>query len=851
MVKKINFIKVVSLILLICMVLTSLSACSKAKNTLATRPSSTDSSKFYDTSGMVVLENNNCRLELDAGTTHFTVTDLKNSVSYASVPDFECNIVSDVIEKKFVSELMLTYYDNNSKEYYMYSTEDSVKKEGHKVAKSDDAIRVTYSFGEQSQSIFAPIVLTVEDYTTISKKLSSSQNRRLRLYYTLYSSKDPTSDFEKKSKEYPILKKKDLYIINDSISELNKMDIDSYMKKAGYTLSQNEKLLKDLDIEVKKQDIPGFTVPVEYSLNDDGFSATVLYDLVTENSENYKLQAVDLLPFFAATNSSANGKIVVPDGCGALIDMNSNTPASYVSSFYGEDIPIVYGDKHIFRQNQYLPVWGFTYDNGAYLAVVESASANAKLYVETSGPSAPANTSFARFDYRAKDTEINENLATAGSAEGLYNLYSAPLLTEFPSVRYCLLNKNTDYVVMASYYREYLILRKTLKETEDKTDILLDFVCVASGKTNICGIPFENKIVLTTVSDIKQVLEKLYEAGVSNVSVRLIGSDKSGMNYSVRDNYSVYKKVGSKEEINELSTLIKNNGGKLYLDADFQTVYSDSAFDSFSEQSDVSYTLGKKLTGVGAHNIVNGEMKKEGMGYFVSPTAYESITSSFIKSIDEFANIGVAYINAGKLLGGNYSNSNFVSRDVSLNLIKEAVNAKKNSVLIGGGNGYALSNADFVTDISFNSSEYDFESISVPFWQIVMHGELNYSGSAYNNSYNRENLLLKSIETGAALHFTLIGKSDDVLIEENLYNSMSSLSVNDRIDSVISFYNEIKDFRKSIKNVNIIEHSSVSTKVYKTVYDNGAYSIVNYNSKDIVIDGVTVSANGYYMKGAD
>ena len=48
-------------------------------------------------------------------------------------------------------------------------------------------------------------------------------------------------------------------------------------------------------------------VEAEYSLNDDGFSAKILMDKVTENSDAHKLQSIDFLEYFASVGAEEEG----------------------------------------------------------------------------------------------------------------------------------------------------------------------------------------------------------------------------------------------------------------------------------------------------------------------------------------------------------------------------------------------------------------------------------------------------------------------------------------------------------------------------------------------------------------
>ena len=848
--------RTLSLTLSAVMLLSVLSGCKadNKKGGFSVKPQkSSDSSLFYEADGTAVLENSGYKLELDCATTHFKVTDIKNSVIYSSVPSFESSVVSEETQKEFVSEIVIKFFDNRSGENFMYSTADSVEKNTSAVTASDDAIRVTYTFGEVNSEYFVPAVLTVDNYETILDSLSSSGRRRFGFYYELWSSAEPSDDFDAMAEKYPILKKRDLYILDDTISEADHSNIDRYMEEAGYTEEEYQKLLEELDFTVAASDKPGFIIPVEYKLSEKGFTATVLSDLIEEKSESFKLANIDLLPFFAATDATAEGYFLVPDGAGALIVLNSKKNGSYVHRFYGSDTSKLIKEQSMLTQNQYLPVFGMTNKSGAYFAVCEGAATVADLNVAVLSDSVPANSGWCTFDYRVVESVQNAQAGTAaGTAEGVYNLYGVLNSTELPSVHYMLLPPNSDYIAMAGAYREYLEANKAINSNADKGGIMLDYTCVVPVSRTFLGIPYTEKIVLTTLSDIKASLERLYKSGVKDVSVRLSGYTASGVFNNAYNSFSIYKKVGSKEELKALAKFISENGGKLYLDADFSTVYKDGSGDGFSERKDVSYYLNKTLVKAANYDVVTREINKKLSPFYVSPLKYTDFAHSFIKDIEKFSNVGAAYPYAGKILGGNYSDSACIDRSGAERAIELALaSAEKAGALIGGGNIYALKSAEKLTDISLYSSEYDIQLKGVPFWQIVLHGAVGYSGIPYNTSENRTKLLLKSVEAGADLHFSFIGASDEVLIEQGLYEQYYSLSDDTRIDTVVKLYGEIYSFRQTVEGKRITGHKEWSQGVVQTIYENGAYSVVNYTDNDYRVGGITVPANGYYLKGVE
>ena len=272
---------------------------------------------FNEAYDNIVLENDRLRFEMDISTTHFIITDKNSGKQYYSVSQ-ESDSVDDAEAARMQSEVTLCYYEEQSDAMYMFSDTDSVQSGNFRVLTDEDSIRVYYSMGFVDALV--PKVLDTDTFELLMDKLGSdSLRRRFERYYVLYSSKEKSDDLSEQIKKYPILKKQDLYILSDSLSDIELNDISDYIAQTDFSKEDYLKTLKKLDIEYESgSDSAGFMVPIEYSLTEDGFSARILTDLIEETSDEYKLQSIDLLEYFASVRTS-EGYFLVPDGSGAIV----------------------------------------------------------------------------------------------------------------------------------------------------------------------------------------------------------------------------------------------------------------------------------------------------------------------------------------------------------------------------------------------------------------------------------------------------------------------------------------------------------------------------------------------------
>ena len=847
-----RFKRVFLLILALCLLM-SCSSIDRANPIGFAQPAavSPDDSEWEDISGeTVTISNDNIVFELDASSTHFTVKDVKSGASYFSVPEEKGPIISEELQNRLSSELTIMYSDGFSGLNYMYSSVDSVENESFSVKKNADSVRVYYTFGNDSSDLFVPEILTKELYDRVLSALTAGGERRMKLYYTFYSGDDADEDYNKMLKQYPALSANDLYILNDHVSSQNKIDIDGYMEAAEYTQEEYKKLAEEFNITSQKANKPGFTLPIEYTLNADGFKVSILTDKIKELSPAYPLCKIELLQFFAASDNNEKGYYVVPDGSGAIIEMNTSKTGAYSQNFFGTDYSKNITQQTMLTKDAPLPIFGISSESKGIFAVAKGA-AMANLQVRTISDSNPMNTAWVTFDYRTVDTDVNEDMGTAteqGSMSGVYNLYNNAPLSQIPSVSFSLMETGASYPQMAAYYRKSLISGGDINSSAENADVLLDFYCMTVSDESFFGVPYKKKTVLSTLSQIETGLKELYKEGLKNVSVRLLGMGGGGIGHKINKNLDIDKKVGDLNQLKSIAALVRANGGQLYTEADFQFVYDTSGFD---QRGDSAYLLNKKLVARGDFDLVTKEAADENKSFFVSPRLYTDISQSFLKSLAKaelLGSVGVSYSNIGSTLGGDYSgrvNINRLSAQKNVTkALEEAVKAGT-GIIAGGGNAYVLPYASFLYDLPLDSSGYDVSRVGIPFYQMVVHGSIPYSQTAFNLSQDFSTSVLKSVESGAVIHYALMMEDDSVLRGSKLEARMFSLNYTKQKKRLVDTFKNLESYLSAKKNSVITNHEELLENVYKTTYENGTEITVNYSDGPVETDGKTIEAMSF------
>lgn len=852
-----RIITIITSVAIICCCLSSCGTLNSASSSYTASESKDDSNWNIATENNVVLQNSTVSLVLNTSTTHFTLTDLRTGKAYSSVPADSKLSYSSEEDFRMNSELSLCYYGTQTSGTNMFSAKDSVDAKQFSIKYTDDAIRVYYRFGASSDSKFAPTVLSRDYYETMLSKLNDRTiTRRMGRYYTLYSSSDQNEDYKKMLALYPALAKTDMYIINSTVSDTEKDEIGGYIASYGLTKSDYQDMLKNLNVEVTEEDLPaGFCVPVEYKLTDDGFQASILADKITENSKDYILQNIDLLEYFSCSNKDESGYYFIPDGSGSLMKLNNGNSGNISQPFYSGDYSVQTGSLSQISKSLNLPVFGISLKDGGLFAIVEQAAEVATLKASPLSSSSPKNHIHVNFTMRSMDaTDLGATMQIP-----VYNLFSGHRLKTSPTIRFVLLkNGSQDYASMASYYRNYLLKNGKLSEnanTADDPKLYLDYLCMTTEDANIMGISYTKKIVLSKLSDIIKSVTQLKDAGISNVVVRLNGYSSTGLEHSVYNSFDLDKTVGTINELNQLAALIKDMGGTLYLDGEFQFAYNTQ--NGFAQKTDASHYLNRVLVRYGHYDLVTRKYNKKVLPrFFVTSANYSEYVSSFISDLSKSKisdTIGISYGTAGMYLGGDYTSKRDLDCCMSLSNLQDALKIADSSnkkLAFDNGNYYVLSYADDLFNVPMQSSLLDTEDENVPFYQMVIHGAISYAGSPSNISSDSNTAYLKSIEYGASLYDTFITASDDSITNTDYETMFYSLSDQNRLSVLISKYNATKKLYESVKGATIVGNEQINKDVYQTTYSNGTKVLVNYNDEPVTINGTTIAAKDFAAIGA-
>ncbi len=576
----------------------------------------------------------------------------------------------------------------------------------------------------------------------------------------------------------------------------------------------------------------GFIICLEFSLVDDGITVRIPYDGIDEYDDTFSLVSVDLMTFFGACPDGSEGYFFYPDGSGAIMEFDD--PAHYNESSVTYTI---YGNPQNFEELQsrfddadptvLLPVFGGNYGENGFVAYITEGAESSKINVVPAGSTITANYMYPTFVYRRNFTDPRVSSRSVQT-------YSGAMLDTDYEICYRLLEEGeAEYADMASAYREYLIESEGMTAIEVSEDyaLVLDLFMGIEEE----GILFNTLQSMTTFSQAEEILEELVGEIDGELKVSLVGWTSDG--YGCEPNYfPANSSLGGNSGLKSLANFAAENGIELSLAIDLLTVDADAG--GYSTTNDIVY-----LGNYQALTNLTEDM------YVISPNVAAENFSKFLKKACKYSLSGVKLENLGNLVLYNYRSRNMVTSEECVAYWQDIIETAKDSlgtVTVEGGNAYALSYADLVTDIPISDCGYQMTTKSVPFYQIVAHGYVEYTGDALNLSSDVDKQLLQWIEYGYLPYFELTYESPDNLIETD-YSELFSSQYSAWKDTVVESYEELSSVLSSVRTAAIVSHEEVADDVFCTGYENGIRIYVNYNDNAVTADGVEIEGMSYLV----
>ncbi len=775
--------------------------------------------------------------------------------------DVATNAQSNTTKQTLLSQITLNYQDNGVQKD-MNSYVDAALRGQIKTKNIKNGIRMEYTIGEIQVTRLVPRRISKERFETLiaDKVTSDFHKQRLLSFYQLYDTSD-TDLTETLVKEmeaaFPITKRMAIYVCSTEITSAELKQLESIIKTYCplYTYDEMDQDHNETDYVGVEVAPPCFRMALEYTVKDGCLDVRLPANGIRFDESVYTLGTISVLPYMGCGNVTSDGYAFIPDGSGAIVRYSdvkgSNSTIS--GQMYGADFAYhTVTGQH--EQTMRYPVFGnvvnMNYEytesttnkynspqtesagetvqvtrNQGYLAIITEGDSMAQIIEEHNGQLNNYLTVYAKFTPRPSDTY---NLADSISigANASWTVVSKRKYSGSYRIRYILLSDTEradgktyecSYVGMAKAYRDYLIdngIIEQLDASEVKDDVPLYIETFGSIETadRFLSFPITVDTPLTSFDDIESMYDELSENGISNVNFKLTGYTNGGLDATYPSKISFVSALGGKSGFKGLLESAKDKGFGVFPDFDFAYVAKTAYFDGISPKRDAVKTIDSRYTSRKTYNSATQSLEDD-FAKAISPSRYEYFADKFIAAYDDYENQSLSVSTLGTALNSDFDKKDPYNRVDSQNFTTEMLASLKEAfsdIMLDGGNIYSIPYASHVLGVSTDSSNYMKASESVPFAGIILHGFVNFTGAALNMEGDVAYSMLKSIENGAYLYYTLSYENTNELKESETYNKYYSVDYANWKDEVIKQYAIVNEALSDLQTTLIDDHKFVS-----------------------------------------
>lgn len=651
----------------------------------------------------------------------------------------------------------------------------------------------------------------------------------------------------------------------------------------------------DANIEQVSGVSPKIEVAIEYSLTENGLDVMVpgnsLKASTNKDGDEYLIYEVAVLPYFGATTTKEEGYVVIPDGSGSVMNYNNGKTnyTSYAKRVYSSDLSFTSYTLTASTNDLLLPMFANVVtkyeaplldENGnpvkdennktiyvekqkAMVVEVTDGAAQAKLYADTSGRN---NTNSFNYIYYSLVVRESQKIFIGTNQ---YNrsetmMYTDTLASCDYHLNYMLLDTDkyeASYSGVASFYRDLLISRSEgkLDENGDKTNTTsldLDIIASYTYDTNFLGIGYTGKGTLTTISELKTILDEVLKLGVDYTNVYYRGWRTDGLEKVSFKNMKFNKDLGNKKE---LLSLINDYNDNVTIYPHIEFLQYEKFTESFGRSHYTARDVGGEYATTYPYELNSNVYNKKAKEIMtLSPAYYNAFSETLAKNYEKLLGINSMSLSGlGSKLSGNYRKKNNVFKATA---VEEQIKAFENladkgitKLALEAPYAYALEYASNAYNVPYQSTQYEILDYTIPFYQLVINGLFDYSGQSVNENseVGLQEHIMRCIETGSNPAFTFTYDDSNELLQTD-YNTYYYTLYSRWLEDIKTMCDTLNEL--DIYSCRLVDHTRLDNNVYKVTYQSvdGSQTIeivLNYQRVSWIGSGVVVPAKSYAVLG--
>ncbi|MBE6890484.1 MAG: hypothetical protein E7481_00500 [Ruminococcaceae bacterium] len=754
------------------------------------------------------------------------------------------NSVDAKVSDPIISPIAIEAYDISNKRYeFNYMQHCAGAKRLTIVKMDNDTIRVIYTIGNDPDADLVPPVITMETWAWLEARLGNVDGgaKHFANLKNCYKGVEPDKltleDKERFIDDYPTIEMFPMMIVR-TLNVRQKQLVKDAMEAAGFNADMLKKEMDAVEYSGPARAVM-FTIPVDFTLTEDGLSVTVDSNLILA-PQKQKMYKIYLNRAFGSVSPSVVGSkitgssgkvinneqyIIIPDGSGAIMPAGGNlTTDVFTGRVYGLDDSFQVEYDITPEEQVVTPFLAFDRSaQGGMVAILSNggaqAYATARPSNNTNNPGASINFDlvYAERSYltysggQGGEEQITGSTSQDNSSSGAI-LSKEDNIAVF-TVDYFFNEGDWTYADYANFYRDYLI-NKEILPANAKSDSTVPFYVDVLGAINktesVVGVPMDHVVALTTYNQVKEIADALMDAGVENVNMRYLYWANDGYYNTIYDKVDLVSPMGSASELKEVSEYLQSKNVGFYPDANFIYVVKDEAFDSMNYSQDAARRLDMTVSRNLMRDYATGYTWRNGYDLTViSADKIPNMAAGFKADLEKLlSNKQISLGAIGSVIDSNYKIGRIINRTQALNYHIEALNEFEGyDMMIQTGNDYTWKYASHILNLPLGSSQYMSTSEAIPFIQMVLHGYINYAGDPLNEAADYSTALLEMLETGSGVYFKWMGAENSILNNTDyVFMDWYSVNYNDSFDIAVELYKEASALMNKVANKPITNH---------------------------------------------
>lgn len=659
---------------------------------------------------------------------------------------------------------------------------------------------------------------------------------------------------------------KDTYAVNIYKMELaSSLIVTMYDRENKVTVKKNSETACVRNSTMKLYTVPngfradydfedeGITIPVEITLEKEYLNVRIVTDEIKEETpDKYIIRSVKLLPNFGAAGTQDKGYVLLPDGCGALMDFNDGKSMmqEYSGNIYGSDLSSTQLIEPNNRETVELPVFGIKKNDSAFIAVITGGDTSAVLNAIPNLKNSSYGEGYAEYILHSEDAYMLDYQSTTAQTIRLYQ--TQKMETPLCEQRYYFLEgEDADYNGMAKCYQSYLLGQKTdSRQSDGQNALFLDFYGAVKKKESVAGIPVNQTKTLSTLSEIEAYYKTLEQQLKGGVSMRLLSWSGDYLAGKLDGRGNLVGGIGSWKDYAGLSDILKKNGEVLSLGMDM-TRFSKSG-NGINSYADATKALSNSPAY--QYQFLAGTRMWDtsaARGYILSSDRLSYVTGKILKSLSGRDVQSVSPYTIANNIYGSYGNAVITKEQTKTAYIDTLKRLSQSySLVLDCPAGYAVGYAGRIVNVPTSSSGYDVFDEDVPFYQLVVSGICPYTTADINLESDANEQLLKALETGSELKYAVITGDSRTVIDtklNNLYSADASVWQKAISKAAATAETAIQVTQGS----ELIRHDTLAADVTCSTFQNGAKILVNFGDTDYISPYGVVKVKSYLLKGSE